>query len=135
MIGNGDPFVDGLFTAGSTVLALLTFIWHWAFRRGSPVVRQAINRDSGQFVKGCFAALPSGLMFVGGSLMGVADLLTDAPDTVAAAGAVFWVLMVVWVVKELRWPTLRRTPDWLRVELRRTTVLRDQLVGKRRQFR
>lgn len=58
MIGNGDPFVDGLFTAGSTVLALLTFIWHWAFRRGSPVVRQAINRDTGQFVKGCFAALP-----------------------------------------------------------------------------
>jgi TRAP-type C4-dicarboxylate transport system permease large subunit len=135
MIGNGDPFVDGLFTAGSTVLALLTFIWYWAFRRGSPVVRQAINRDTGQFVKGCFAALPGGLMFVGGSLMGAADLLIDAPDTVAAAGAVFWVLMVVWVVKELRWPTLRRTPDWLRVELRRNAMLRDQLVGKRRQVR
>ncbi|MEU0265846.1 hypothetical protein [Nocardioides sp. NPDC006303] len=98
------------------------------------MVRQAINQETGQFVKGCFAALPGGLMFVGGSLMGAADLLFDAPDTLAAAVAVFWVLMVVWVVKELRWPTLRRTPDWLRVELRRNTVLRDQLVGKRIKF-
>lgn len=131
MFGDGGPIVDGFFTAGSTVLALLVLIWHWAFRNGSSLVRRTMERDTGQFVKGCFAALPGGLMFLGGALMGFADLLGGMSDYVVAVAAVFWVLVTAWGIKEMHWPTLRRTPDWLRVKMREDARLRHKVVGRR----
>lgn len=130
MFGDGGPVVDGFFTAGSTVLALLALVWHWTFRNGSSLVRRAMERDTGQFVKGCFAALPGGLMFAGGALMGFSDLTGVAADHVGVVAVVF-VPVVAWGIKELHWPTLRRTPDWLRAKLREDTRLRDQVVGRR----
>lgn len=131
MFGDGGPVVDGLFTAGSTVLALLTLLWHWAFREGSSIVRRAVEREPGQFVKGCFAALPGSLMFAGGALLGIDSLLGGALGYVGLVAAVIFVPVTAWGIKELHWPTLRRTPVWLRVKMQVDARLRDKVVGRR----
>lgn len=130
MFGDGGPIVDAFFAPASAVVALVALAWHLAFRKGSSWVRRAVEGDNGQFVKGCFAALPFGLLVAGGALMGLADLTGVAADYVGVV-AIFFVPVVAWGIKELNWPTLRRTPEWLRVALRDDPRLRDKVIGRR----
>lgn len=131
MFGDGGPIVDGIFAVGSSVLALLLTVLHSGFRKGSSWFVRVMERETGRFLRQSYAALPGALMVVGGAVLGLSEFTNVLVDGVIAGAAVLWLLVVVWSLKELHWPTLRRTPDWLQVKLQVDIRFRNEVVGRR----